>query len=69
METTTTRHVPQHGPHQNINAYHAECPRCEASNGQYCRGAGTEIDGVGPVPHRERVQAAQAAGPCAECAG
>ena len=61
-------HVPQmgHNPDRR-NPYHEPCPTCGAGMGQYCRGRGTEIDGVGFVAHRARIAVAEAAEPCPVC--
>lgn len=51
-------HVPQVGDDGSVNPYHATCPKCNSGNGEYCKGRGTDIDGVGFIPHRERKAAA-----------
>lgn len=71
------KHVPQYGLNLKLdgygrNPYHATCPVCGAAPGEYCHQVSTiddpvEVEGVGPVPHGERRDAAHVESECAEC--
>jgi len=57
--------IPQITKSGKRNPYYVTCPKCHAEQGQYCQGKGTNVSGVGFVPHPERVRAADRA-PLAE---